>query len=61
MKTAEKTMAVAWHVTPLEMRQITALKAALKRNTTSDLLRFLVRQEAERILPARILEKAVGK
>ena len=61
VKTTEKKKAVAWNVTPWEMRQITALKAALKRNTTSDLMRYLVAQEAERILPARILEKAVGK
>lgn len=42
---------IGWGATVSELRQIDALKTALKRNTTADLMRYLVMQEAERILP----------
>ena len=46
----EKKM-INWNATPEEVRLIEALKQALGRSTTSDLLRHLGREEAKKICP----------
>lgn len=46
----EKTQIAIW-ATPEEIEKIEALKRHHARNTNADLLRFLINQEAEKILP----------
>ena len=48
----QKTRHISLFAKPDELRIIDRLMEATKRNTYSDLLRFLIRQEAEKILPA---------
>ena len=47
----QKTKHISLFAKPDEMRVIEKLMEATKRNTYSDLLRYLIMQEAEKILP----------
>lgn len=49
----EKKM-IAWNATVEEIELVEELKRVLKRPSTSDLLRYLVSQEAEKILPKHV-------